>query len=30
VVAMLLLVLLFFDWTRATPAQWEALAGYAW
>jgi hypothetical protein len=20
----------FFDWTRATPAQWEALAGYAW
>jgi hypothetical protein len=20
----------FFDWTRATPAQWEAIAALAW
>jgi hypothetical protein len=20
----------FFDWTRATPAQWESLAGLEW
>jgi hypothetical protein len=20
----------YFDWTRATPAQWQALAGFRW